>query len=49
MLDLAPVSAGDAAAALADALSEAQVVQTIGGTIVLYQPDPESPEIDLPT
>jgi RNA-binding protein len=48
VLDMAPSSIADAAVALSDALPEAHVVQTIGRTIVLYRPDPEAPEIDLP-
>ena len=49
VLDVAPVSAVEAGAALSEALSDAQLVQTIGRTIVLYRPDPEAPEIDLPS
>jgi RNA-binding protein len=48
VLDIAPISTADAALALSDALSGAQLVQTIGRTIVLYRPDPEDPAIDLP-
>ena len=48
VLDIAPISTADAALTLSDALSGAQLVQTIGRTIVLYRPDPEDPAIDLP-
>jgi RNA-binding protein len=48
VLDLSPDSVGEAAEALTEALGDTHLVQTIGRTIVLYRPDPEAPEIDLP-
>ncbi len=42
------MSAAATAEALAGRIPEAHVVQTIGRTVVLYRPHPESPEIRLP-
>ena len=44
----APLSARDAAGAIADALDDVHPVQTIGRTIVLYRADPDEPDIRLP-
>jgi RNA-binding protein YhbY len=38
----------DAAGELSSGVTGAHSVQTIGRTIVLYRPDPETPEIKLP-
>lgn len=46
--EAAPMSAAATAEALAGRIPEAHVVQTIGRTLVLYRPHPESPEIRLP-
>jgi RNA-binding protein len=48
VLDVAPGTAGTAGAALAAALADTHVVQVIGRTLILYRPDPEDPQIDLP-
>ncbi len=45
----APLDVREAAAILRDRLDGVRVVQTIGRTAVLYRPDPEEPEIRLPT
>jgi len=44
----APLHVKDAAGELSSGVTGAQSVQTIGRTIVLYRPDPETPEIKLP-
>lgn len=49
VLDNAPRSVRDVAEDVADALDDVQVVRTIGGTALLYRPDPDDPEIDLPS
>jgi RNA-binding protein len=38
----------EAAEAIRDGLEGVAVVQTIGRTVVLYRPDPDDPEIELP-
>lgn len=48
VLEAAPVSAREAAAALESGVNDVHVVQTIGRTIVLYRPHPDAPEIRLP-
>lgn len=48
MLENAPGDVRETADALRDAVEGAQVVQTIGRTMVLYRPFPEDPEIRLP-
>ena len=48
VLDNAPRSARDMAEAIAGALDDVHVVRTIGGTALLYRPDPDNPEISLP-
>ena len=48
VLDVAPASASAAGAELASALGDTHLVQVIGRTLVLFRPDPESPQIDLP-
>ena len=44
----APADVDEAARAIADAIDDAAVAQTIGRTMVLYRPFPEDPEIRLP-
>lgn len=44
----APVDVREAADAIAGQLEGVQTVQTIGRTAVLYRPDPDDPEIELP-
>lgn len=48
VLDNAPRSVRDVAEAVAKALDDVQVVDTIGGTALLYRPHPDDPEIALP-
>lgn len=48
VLEGAPLSAREAADALAAMVSGMHVVQVIGRTVVLYRPHPEKPEIRLP-
>jgi RNA-binding protein len=49
VLQEAPVEVREAADELAAGVPGAVVVQTIGRTAVLYRPDPEKPEIRLPS
>ncbi len=44
----APVDVREAAQVIGEALTDVHPVQTIGRTIVLYRPDPDDPEIELP-
>lgn len=44
----APLDVREAADAVAGQLEGVHAVQTIGRTAVLYRPDPDDPEIDLP-
>lgn len=44
----APLDAREAADELADRLDHVHPVQTIGRTVVLYRPDPDDPDIELP-
>ncbi len=46
--EAAPLGAREAGAILAERIPDVQHVQTIGRTVVLYRPDPEKPEIQLP-
>lgn len=48
VLDNAPQDVRGMAEAAADALNDVHVVRTIGGTALLYRPDPDEPEIQLP-
>ncbi len=48
VLENAPEDARETAGAIADALPDVHVAQTIGRTIVLYREDPDAPEIRLP-
>jgi RNA-binding protein len=48
VLEGAPAVAKATAGRIATDLSDVQVVQTIGRTVVLYRPHPEKPEIRLP-
>lgn len=48
VLEAAPVELRDGARELAERIPGAVVVQTIGRIAVLYRPDPEKPEIQLP-
>lgn len=48
VLDSAPAGVHETANELAARLENAQLVQVIGRTIVLYRPDPDDPEIELP-
>ena len=48
VLEGAPEDAAEAGHAMADALDGVHVAQTIGRTVVLYRPDPDEPEIQLP-
>lgn len=48
VLDNAPRDVRDLAEAVAGALDDVQVVETRGGTALLYRPDPDEPEISLP-
>ena len=44
----APLNAKEAAARIAEGISDVHPVQTIGRTVVLYRVHPETPEIRLP-
>lgn len=44
----APLDVREAADAISAAMGDVHPVQTIGRTIVLYRPDPDDPEIELP-
>jgi RNA-binding protein len=44
-LDSAPAPIREISDAIAGALGDAQTVQTIGRTAVLYRPDPDEPEL----
>lgn len=46
--DGAPLSAREAGERIAERIGGAHHVQTIGRTVVLFRPDPETPEIQLP-
>ena len=48
VLDIAPGPAAAAGADLAAALGDTHVVQVIGRTLILFRPDPENPQIELP-
>lgn len=44
----APLDVREAADAISNGLDDVHSVQTIGRTMVLYRPDPDDPEIQLP-
>lgn len=44
----APLDVREAASAISRSLSDVHAIQTIGRTAVLYRPDPDDPEIELP-
>jgi RNA-binding protein len=46
--DSAPLGVRETAGELAARLGDAQIVQVIGRTLVLYRRDPDDPEIELP-
>lgn len=48
VLESAPEGARETGAAIAAALENVHIPQTIGRTVVLYRPFPEDPEIRLP-
>lgn len=48
ILEAAPLAAREGAHALAERIEGAVAVQSIGRVGVLYRPDPENPEIELP-
>jgi len=48
VLESAPASAREVAAALAAEIEDAAVVQVVGRTVTLYRPHPDAPEIRLP-
>ena len=48
VLDAAMEDARDVAHALAERLDDVQVVQVIGHVAILYRPDPDDPQIELP-
>jgi RNA-binding protein len=49
VLDIAPDGALETGDALVKSLEDAHLVQVIGRTLILYRPDPEQPEIRLPS
>ena len=49
VLDIAPDRALETGDALVKSLDDTHLVQVIGRTLVLYRPDPEQPEIRLPS
>lgn len=44
----APLDVGEAATSMSHQIDGVHAVQTIGRTVVLYRPDPDDPEIELP-
>lgn len=46
--DSAPSGTRETGEEIAARLPDAQLVQVIGRTLVLYRPDPDEPEIELP-
>ncbi len=48
ILEAAPMSAREGAAALAERIEGAVAVQAIGRVAVIYRPHPDKPEIELP-
>ena len=48
VLESAPESAKQTAHALAAAVIDTAVVQVTGRTVVLYRPDPDTPQVRLP-
>ena len=49
VLDIAPDGALETGDALVKSLDDTHLVQVIGRTLILYRPDPEQPEIRLPS
>lgn len=49
VLDIAPDGALETGDALVKALDDTHLVQVIGRTLILYRPDPDQPEIRLPS
>ena len=49
VLDIAPDRALETGDALVKSLEDTYLVQVIGRTLILYRPDPEQPEIRLPS
>ena len=48
VLEAAPQDARATGEALAEALHNVALVQAVGRVVILYRPDPEQPEIQLP-
>lgn len=48
VLEGAPEDVRETADRIQEGVEDVEVVQTIGRTAVLYRPDPDEPEIDLP-
>lgn len=48
VLDAASAPIREVGDALAEQVDDAQIVQIIGSIVVLYRPDPDQPEIELP-
>jgi len=48
VLDAAAEDVRDVAHALAEQLDDVQVVQVIGHVAILYRPDPDAPQIEIP-
>ncbi len=48
VLDTSPEDAASAGRTIASGIEDAELVQVIGRTVVLYRPDPDAPEIILP-
>ena len=48
VLEASPMDVREASEELAGRVDNAVVVQTIGRVAVIYRPDPEKPEIELP-
>ena len=48
VLESAPFGAREVADRIVAELEDVHVAQTIGRVVVLYRPDPEEPEIELP-
>ena len=49
VLEAAPQDVRETAQALAEGVDGASVVQTVGRNATLYRPDPDAPQIQLPT
>ncbi len=48
VLEAAPQAARESGQALAQGIRGTEVVQSVGRTVTLYRPDPETPVIQLP-